>query len=117
MPEVSQSEAGIIYSGGRVMVVVKIGVIPRNAPLMKKCTRVNSVIDLLDLGRLQRPNRNSFFSNLPIQHEFVYLLAVVKPRVPPKDVYICEVRSSSSLMSLKGFPEDKLMTQKFFMSG
>ena len=71
----------------------------------------------LDLGRLQRPNRNSFFPNLPIQHEFVYLLAVVKPRVPPKDVNICELRSSPSTMSLKGFPEEKLMTQKFFMSG
>ena len=44
MPEVSQSEAGIIYSGGRDMVAVKSGVIPRNAPLVKKCTRVNSVI-------------------------------------------------------------------------
>ena len=41
---VSQSEAEIIYSGGREMGAVKKGVIPRNAPLVKKCTRVISVI-------------------------------------------------------------------------
>jgi len=55
----------------------------------------------LDLGRLQRPNRDSFFPNLSIQHEFVYLLAVVKPRVPPEDVNICEVWSIPSTMSLR----------------
>ena len=48
--------------------------------------RLDFDFDLLDLGRLQRPNRNSFFPNLPIQHEFVYLIAVVKPRVPPNSI-------------------------------
>ena len=37
---VSQSEAEIIFSGGRDMGAVKKGVIPKNAPLVKKCTQV-----------------------------------------------------------------------------
>ena len=34
----------IIYSGVREMGAVKKGVTPKNAPLVKRCTRVNSVI-------------------------------------------------------------------------
>ena len=59
-------------------------------------------LDLLDLERLQCPSRYNLSPNLPIQNELVYLLAVVKPHVPPQDVYIGEVWASPTEMPVRG---------------
>ena len=48
---VSQSKAEIHYSGGRSIGGVKQSVIPRNAPLMKKFSRVTQIV-LFRVGRL-----------------------------------------------------------------